>query len=320
MSTFSAQSSITIQAPIEEVFDKVVYFEEMNKWSPWLIMDSEANVERLGEDGTLGATHIWDGPMIGYGELKNTHIEPLKSIIGEVNFSRPMNARSKINFKFSARAQYDFSELDEQHTQVSWTMQGQLPWTLALAKSTIERSVKADYKRGLTMLKEYCEQGEITSKVEVLGTKVGQAFDYIGLKENTSLDQLPQRQTENFTQLYTYLQERHLPDSQIAFTMYHRYDTNKDRCQYTAGLSLNQLPDITPEPFISGTIAAGSALVVKHTGAYTNLPNAWETGQLYLKHHGLKFNAKSSPLEIYVSDPRNTPVKDLVTMIYFPVK
>jgi effector-binding domain-containing protein len=56
-------------------------------------------------------------------------------------------------------------------------------------------------------------------------------------------------------------------------------------------------------------------------GNYTNSKEAWETAYKYLIDNKLEQVAGSAAVEVYLTDPMNTPnPADWVTEIYIPIK
>ena len=65
----SISKSVEINAPKSVVYDYVSKFENRSKWSPWEKKDPNIKLENIGEDGTVGAIHKWEGNSdVGKGE------------------------------------------------------------------------------------------------------------------------------------------------------------------------------------------------------------------------------------------------------------
>ena len=71
------------------------------------------------------------------------------------------------------------------------------------------------------------------------------------------------------------------------------------------------------ERVISGELPAGRAVVGEHVGPYPGLAAAWGLTRAWIAEHRLETNAP--PWEEYVSDCRDVPPRELVTLIVFPI-
>ena len=72
--------------------------------------------------------------------------------------------------------------------------------------------------------------------------------------------------------------------------------------------------------FTAGEIPACTAYVVKHTGAYRHLGNAWAAGMMHGRAKLFAADKKVPMFEIYDNDPTVTPEGELVTRVHLPAK
>ncbi len=307
---FSVNRSIQIDREVSEVFQLVVNFSEMKKWSPWMVMEPSAKTTLEGADGIVGAVHGWEGDLLGAGELEITSIAPNRAIDYDLRFFKPWKSASKVRFEF---------EDLEGTTKVTWTMDSRLPWFMFWMTSMMEEFVGMDYVRGLTMLKEYCETGEVLSLVEIEDARKFDGFNYIGVKKTCSLDAIGESMKADFEKLEAYMNEHQIHTSGTVFSIYHKYDFKAKICTYTSGFSVKS-PRDAAEDFVAGRLFGGKALVLKHTGRYENLGNAWTAGYAYLRSKKIKPKKGVDPLEVYLNNPKETDPKDLKTVLFFPVK
>lgn len=64
------ERSITINAPVTEVYNYLLKLENFNKWSVWSRNDSTIKNTITGTDGTPGAVNTWIGDAALSGEGK----------------------------------------------------------------------------------------------------------------------------------------------------------------------------------------------------------------------------------------------------------
>jgi DNA gyrase inhibitor GyrI len=70
-----------------------------------------------------------------------------------------------------------------------------------------------------------------------------------------------------------------------------------------------------PEPFVSGQIKACDTYVVKHTGEYQFLGNAWSMAMNASRHHKVKVKRKPLGIERYLNNPEQVTANELVTEV-----
>lgn len=228
----------------------------------------------------------------------------------EIRFTKPWKSTSAVTF--------DLAENGDQ-TPITWTMSGSLPLPMFWMKAMMETWVGMDYERGLRMLKEYCETGEILTDVQVGETKERHGFHYLGIKRTCSLDEIGPMMAADFEKLEAHIKEHELPFKDSAFSIYHDYNMKQGTCSYTSGVATPELIEV-PDGFVAGRVSRGKALTVEHTGSYQNLGNAWSAGYATTRAQKLKLRSDTSPLEVYTHHPKMTEPKDLHTVFYFPIR
>ena len=112
------EKSITINRPLQQVFDYVKYVKNHDNFSVWAMMDPDMKKEFKGTDGQPGFVFAWDSSKkknVGAGEQEIKNITAGKSIEHEIRFIRPMQNVAQAKFLFEAvsanstRVQWDFS-------------------------------------------------------------------------------------------------------------------------------------------------------------------------------------------------------------------
>jgi predicted transcriptional regulator YdeE len=308
MPTMKLIKSISINAPIEEVYNNVADFHNWRLWSPWLIMDADATVS-VREDGKY---YDWNGKQVGSGnmtvlsETNGTHIEY------DLTFLKPWKSHSKVKF-----------DLQQKGDQViaNWHMESKLPFFMFWMKKMMEVFIGMDYDRGLRMLKEVCEEGEACSSLRFDGEHHLSRIDYIGIRTECSMNDMGKKMSEDMPRLLQFVQENELEITGKPFTQYHKWAIMKNRVIYTSGIPVRKKEGITlPDGFDWGNIPETKAWAVTHIGRYHNLGNAWSAAFMYQRNKVFRVNKAIHPFEVYVNNPAETPEKELETTIYMPVR
>jgi predicted transcriptional regulator YdeE len=117
------------------------------------------------------------------------------------------------------------------------------------------------------------------------------------------------------------LHEANLPTPDKVMTIVNKFDLVTEHCDMVAAFAYNKPHSSQlPGDFVSGYQAAHRALKVEHFGPYHHIANGWATLVNYLRFKKLKTNKKCKEYEVYKNDPQSTPVSEIQTSIYAPVK
>ncbi len=305
------ERSITISKPIDEIFAVISDFNTWRSWSPWLCQEPECPVNINGEPGQVGHTQSWDGARIGAGEMELTSSESPKRLEYKLIFLKPWKSHSKVVFELVAEGG---------DTKVSWYMWGSLPIFLFFMRKMMTALVGSDYDRGLAMLKEFTETGEVPSKVNVIGEETCDGFYYMGKRRSCHLTDVGPTMVEDFTDLNALIEKGDIPKPDLAVSFYHQYDMTRQRCEYTSGFGYETKPGVQNiNDLESGHIEEHRALRVDHLGPYRHLGNGWSTAHGLLRASKKK-PSKSIPMyEIYGNLPDEVAEKDILTKIHMPV-
>lgn len=309
MSSFTVSKSILIKAPLEKVYAAVAEFRQWPKWSPWLICDPACRVN-FAEDGRK---YHWDGPVAGTGTMTVLAKVPQRTIRYRLMMMKPVNSISEVAFDVRAK---------DKETEVIWNMEGSLPIFLFFVKGTMKAAIGMDYTRGLAMLKDYVETGSVPSKLEFPSQASVAAFRYAGIRTKSAISELGPKMEECFEKLRTWHKEQNIKPSGKAFSIYHRWDPVRGKAEFTCGYPL--APDAATPQLPSGAVVADypacSAEVIRHTGPYRHVGNAWAAGMARTRAKVFQQSKDVDPFEIYENEPKETPPEKLVTAVHFPVR
>jgi predicted transcriptional regulator YdeE len=309
--SYSIDKSIEIDESIEKVFSAVGDFATWSIWSPWLCQEPECPVSRTGDPCNIGHRQEWKGKRIGTGSIEIIAINRNQQIDYDLKFIDPWESSAKVSFKFN--------EMTKDKTKVSWTMDSELPWFMFFFKKMMVGLIGSDYMRGLSMLKDYCENGEVHSHTEIKGVTSIDSFYYAGIYRKSTIDKMPQLMGADFQALQKAVEEGKLPKPEGAVSFNYKHDFATGVCEFTSALRYKEQPEAA-NGFEVGQIQAHSALQVEHTGSYKHLGNAWSTAINEQRNQKMKINKKAPMWEIYLNMPGEVAEKDLKTQIHIPVK
>ena len=222
-------------------------------------------------------------------------------------------------FKSSARVKFELRQISQNLTGVTWHMHSRLPIFLFFMTGTMTGMIRSDYRRGLAMLKDYVEEGEVHTRCTVEGVVKVDAVEFVGCRATTPLAQLPETMKSSFAQLYSGLEAGGFVSNGKPICIHGRMNYRRDTGTYTAAVPVSRVVSVA-SPLAAGQRPACSALKVIHTGPYRHLGNAWAMLISEARHRKLKALKSVAPFMRYCDDPESTPSMELVTELYLPLR
>ena len=306
----------TIAAPAEKVIQTLADFRTWQTWSPWMRVDPNTKLEISDSPDAVGSTYRWEGEVCGSGQLTHLEIEPTRTW-SRLEFFKPMKSHCETGFDAVPKTVAGCDEACE----LTWTMRGKLPFYLFFFKRMIETFVGLDYERGLLMIRDYCETGEVHSDIEVLGVRDEMDRSLVGIRGGASMDDIGEKMEATFADVDRSLTTK--PGE--AASLYHTTSNLKRRWfDYTSGYIDDDhtvaASDADDGGLIRDSMPGGRFFVVRHTGSMDLLSNAWMGGVQLIRHRKLKM-AKRPGYEIYVSGVHaDDDESEAVTDVYLAIK
>jgi len=310
MPKVNVDASIRIAAPVQKVHDTLVDFNTWPIWSPWLYMEPEAKVSYRGDVGQPGHGYDWLGQKTGSGEM-TLRDSSLSRINCDLQFLKPFKSYADVAFNLKA--------VDDSTTEVTWFMDSSLPFFMFWMKATMIGMIKSDYNRGLSLLKDHLETGEIPSRTVIEGVVDVEAIDYVGVCGAAKMSDLASTMGSSFEQLMGGATAANASVNGTPFSVYNAMDIKTHHCDYTAALPVTEAVSVDA-PLMCAKRPACKALKVVHTGPYRHLGNAWSSIMADAKDRKLKVLKSQAPFEHYINDPAETPENNLITEIFLPVR
>ena len=311
MPAWALKKSIQIAAPASKVYSLVSDFNTWTAWSPWLIADPATKVQISQVPDQSGSTYHWISDIVGEGKLEHTKLEQDTYVESSLQFIRPMQAHCTTAFQIAPAGD---------KTELTWSINGSLPWYLFWLKSTIIGLIGMDYYRGLSMIRALAEQGSIPSRTEVLGVEPFPTLRVAGFPATGSFYSMEDSMAPILRKLENEYQEEGLPKEGAVVALYTRFNLSKASLEYTLGRAIPETLIMPSHSKLTDwRLPACRALHVRHTGAYEHLGNAWSVANRIARHQKLKLNRRVS-LEIYTPWTSETPKEHYQTDLYLPIR
>ncbi|MFT3753381.1 MAG: SRPBCC family protein [Paludibacter sp.] len=149
--TFQYEKSITINAPIDSVWENVNSLAALDEWSPWNAYDPKMAKETSGIDGTVGAIQSWESEIVGSGSQTIATVQKPTLFETKLDFYKPRESHGKAYIKLLT---------DGVGTKVTWGMTGSMPYpfNIMILFMNMEKSMGKDWDSGLGKLKSLSEK------------------------------------------------------------------------------------------------------------------------------------------------------------------
>ena len=150
---FDYEKSISINAPIDIVWENVNSLSDLDKWSPWNDYDPNMKKELTGIDGTVGARQSWESDVedVGKGSQTIAKIEAPNLFETDLKFYEPFESEAK---------GYIMLVSEGSGTKVTWGFNSEMPYPFNLMMLFMDMDGEMDpvWNNGLSKLKQLCEQ------------------------------------------------------------------------------------------------------------------------------------------------------------------
>ena len=310
MPKFHVHRETIIDAPCEQVFDRVADFSSWSSWSPWLIADPDARVDVSDNSNSVGSTYHWTGESSGEGEMKHEVLKSPRRIQSEIRFIKPMRSVSEVSFDLEPAGE---------GTRIRWNMDGSLPWLLFWMTSSMDAYIGNDYERGLRMLKEWIETGKVESQLDISGASSAPAMRIAGIREACNMTEIGPIMERAICTAGETLQAAGVELCGPAASAYHQADIKHGHIDFTAGFEIPADAEL-PAGLVEWSTPGGPAFHVRHTGGYHHVGNAWSAAYQHVRYKKIKLNKKAATFEVYRNSPDETASADLITDIYLPLR
>ncbi|WP_228458684.1 SRPBCC family protein [Chryseobacterium aureum] len=148
------EKTISINAPVDKVWQNTNSLRAMDQWSPWNDLDPNMKKDWTGTTGQPGEKVCWDSKNENAGkgcqELKKVD-EAGKRVDTEIRFLTPYESEANA---------YVTVVPEEKGSKATWGFTSQIPYPFTLMKllMNMEDAIGKDYQKGLSRLKTLSEK------------------------------------------------------------------------------------------------------------------------------------------------------------------
>jgi len=315
-SNVQVSRSIVINSSPSNIFGVVDGFRQFDRWSPWAAKDPGMKVQISGALYGVGAHYEWSGnKTVGSGSQEIIESTPYSEVKIRVLFG---------GFDQPNIAVFSLEPAAVQGTKVTWALHANLGanpiWRYF--GLMMDRTVGADYKRGLADLKTFIERQSKTDFGALhpeLADLQAQTIAYIPGHSSTDIDVIGKVLGEAYGKIGTSMKAAGLKMSGAPLAITTKFDDEANIYEFDAGIPVDgdaKLPADSPVKLMQ--TYAGPALKVLHKGPYSKLPDTYSLIDAFKRSYALQDNGNS--WEQYVDDPSTKPAAEVETLIFVPVK
>ncbi|KAA3636595.1 MAG: hypothetical protein DWQ02_07975 [Bacteroidetes bacterium] len=303
----TSKQEVSIDAPVELVFNAVNDLSQWENWSIWKASDSTM-VTTLGDNYIgEGGSYSWSGDVVGEGELKILSSTANEAIKTDIKFG-PMGG---------ANGHWTFAPA-EGGTNVNWDVTSKFgyPFNLMLLFGDWEGMMSEEFNKGLKMLKDHAESisSTMSNTMEIKEMNLPTRY-YIGIRETVKMEDMAKHYAENLPKVFTAVTKNGLELAGMPSGLYYTWDMENSTTELFQGAPLKEKATI--DGFETIELPASKALVLNYYGPYDGLGSAHEALDAYAKEKGL--TSLPPAIEEYVTDPGQEPdtSKWLTQVVYY---
>lgn len=151
---FKYEKSISINAPVEKVWQNTNTLKVMDQWSPWNDLDPKMKKDWSGTTGTPGEKVCW--------ESKNKEAgKGCQEVVKVDDSSKRIDTAIKFLTPYESEANAFVTVVPEgNRSKATWGFTSQIPYPFTIMKlfMNMESAIGKDYQKGLSRLKEMSEK------------------------------------------------------------------------------------------------------------------------------------------------------------------
>ncbi len=312
--SFEVTRTRTIKAPAPVIYNNVIDFKNWASWSSWVEANPDMKITFPEQTSGINGSYSWEDKD-GVGTMKTIEAVPNKTIQQQMQFA---------DFPAS-NVSWDFKPNEDGTTDATWTISGKdLPFgfkAFATLMGGMEKQIGPHYERSLEKLDSIVIADMKRYSVNVDGiTQHGGGY-YIYNTASWKISDLANKMQEMMPKVGRYAMNNKIKMAGAPFTIYHKWDEENNAVMFSCCVPTTEKVISSEPDILTGQLKPFKAIKTTLKGNYVNLKEAWETAMKYISENSLMPEENGSTLEIYLTDPMETPnPADLITEIYIAIK
>ena len=312
--SFEVTRTRTIKAPSAVVYNNIIDYKNWESWSPWVEKEPSTIITLSEQTKGVDGSYSWIDKD-GAGTMKTLEAVSNTSIKQQMQFGD--FSPSEINWTFETN--------DDGTTKTTWTISGKdLPFgfkAFAAFSGGMEKQIGPDFERGLEKLDSVVVASMKVYNITVNGVTNHSGGYYLYNTTSSKIDELASKITEMMPKVGEFVMKNNITTAGAPFTNYHKWDMENNAVMFSCGVPTTEKVITTDSAILTGQLQPFKAVKTTLKGDYTNLKEAWEAADKYIKENNLEQIETGPTIETYISDPMLTPnPADWITEIYIAIK
>ncbi|WP_170110632.1 SRPBCC family protein [Flavilitoribacter nigricans] len=302
--------SITIDAPVEQVFNTVNDLKTWESWSPWKEMDPGMQVTMGEKSVGEGAYYTWTGDESGSGKMTILESEPSSRLLVDVEFDGMGGAKAPWTFAGSPEGTY-----------VTWGFDSKMPYPMnaMLLFMDMTEAIGNDFERGLNKLKTKIESEKRSATPKQTIIEGDMPYSYmVGIRGTVKMSEIQQFYKDNLGKVYNELSAKKISMAGQPCGVYFSWDEQNQTAEMMAAIPVAKEVDLGGE-FETVALPDGQAIILNFYGNYDQMDRAHNIIDNYVLLK--KLETEMPVIEEYVTDPTNEPDPSRwLTKVIYPIK
>ncbi len=315
---YEIRQSLVMKGTPDKIFDKIRDLKSWPDWSPWLIHEPETKLDYSENCQEEGGYYSWDGEHIGAGTLTHvTHQRP--NVLQEkIEFVRPFKSVCDVSFELKEKDEQRGDDWIEK-TEVTWVMQGKMPFLFRFMVPRTISLVSKDYDLGLAMLAGEIDPASPHPRLRFDGQINLEPVQYLSKPFEGYIEEMEEAMQTGFVELLDYVQQKNINTSGKPMSLYHKVNIKKKH--FVCDMAVPVSKETKTSDYSIKNFAGGKYYKVTLQGAYRFLELAWDAAYKHVCLYKIKIDKSRPSLEVYENEPHTvTNSNSLITSIYIPVK
>lgn len=306
---YSVKRCITIEQPVDIVFNKIRDLPSWKDWSPWVLHEPNTQLTYSEAPNEVGGSYSWQGEMIGSGSLTHVAFSAPSQIQQKIEFIKPFQSTADISWDLTAK---------EHGCEICWSMQGQLPFLFRFLNKKMTSMIGNDFELGLALLNGQLDSNADSPKISFDGEVMLDEKSGLHRRFAGNIEEMQQVMGKQFQEMLAEVEREGYSNDGVPATIYHK---SKPKTAPT-WFEIDMFVPVSDAPKQkTAKRPGGKYFQVTLLGDYAFLKLAWHSAFANLQMKGYKFDWPRVPFESYENCPTDVEHSNQIkTIIYIPIK
>lgn len=313
MARYSGRLRVTqtriIDAPVAEVWARVIDLRRWRDWNPWLENEPEATVVCSAIADAAGSSCTWTSAGADAGAVEHLRVRE----------GRRIEQRMRLRQPFRLRGRGDWELVDcAGRTHVTWSLRGRVAFSMRAFAPTVQGAIALDFRYGLNRLAGLVE-GAAAPRYALAypGLRQIGAVRYAYIAHSGPLEGLSAAMRNAQVEIRARLASQGVAATDVPIAVYVKTLIKLRTTMCHLGIPIGSAE---VQGLAVASLPAHRAFVARLQGGHEHLEVAWYLAMRRMRFAGLEPDLRITPFERYLYDPDPERGNDNVTELCIPVR